>query len=41
MNSSRYNIEGKGKKNVSKGEEDLKTMENLASMLNQSLKKWT
>lgn len=39
MNSSRYNIEGKGKNNVSKREEDLKTMDNQASVLNQNLNK--
>lgn len=32
-------VEGREKKNVSKGEEDLKTMENQASVLNQNLKK--
>lgn len=37
--SSRYTIEGKEKKNVFKGEEDFKTMENQASVLNQNLKK--
>lgn len=40
MNSSRYNIEGKAKKkNVSKREEDLKTMDNQASVLNQNVNK--
>lgn len=37
--SSRYTIEGKEKKNVSMGEDDFKTMENKASVLNQNLKK--
>lgn len=32
-------VEDREKKNVSKGEEDLKTMENQASVLNQNLKK--
>lgn len=39
MNSSRYNVEGRGKKNVSKMEENLKMMDSQASVLNQNFKK--